>query len=66
MPKRFENEDVTAFKGVREMTTAVAIASKGHEEAGITDEYVAKAAARLESQGKNPDRTWRCEPQSRK
>jgi hypothetical protein len=41
MPKRFENEDVTTFKGVREMTNAelLAIVSKGYEEAGIRQPY---------------------------
>jgi hypothetical protein len=61
MPKRLENEDVTPLKDPREMTDAEleAVVWKQYEALGITDKDVDDAAARLESQGRDPTRTFR-------
>jgi hypothetical protein len=61
MPKRLENEDITAVKNPRQMTDAEleAVIWKEYEALGVTDKDVADAAARLESQGRNPNRTLR-------
>jgi hypothetical protein len=52
MPKRLENEDITAVKNPRQMTDAEleAVIWKEYEALGVTDKDVADAAARLECQ----------------